>query len=185
MIIVFIRQKTIYNRPYAYLVSTRWDKRSKKVKQKVSKYLGKIMNLERVRDLPFLEYFASIDDIEEYTRRNSMEDIIKDLVELELYRHGYLRREGDGRVMVNGEHEIDIEGLDNLKGVFSLNEGFLAKETIRGIRDYDKIFKKAEDRYPFDFAALFVNAGINIDKELFISLYRRCFPDFSENRHSA
>ena len=61
---MFIRQKIIYNNPYAYLVRTKWDKRSKKVKQKVSKYLGKIYHLERVKDTTFSDYYSC--DIEKY-----------------------------------------------------------------------------------------------------------------------
>lgn len=184
MIIIFIRQKIIYNRPYAYLVSTRWDKRSKKVKQKVSRYLGKIIRLEKVEDTGFLDYYPDIEDIDEYVKHNPIKDIVKDLVELELYRHGFSKQHG--RMMINDKIKIEINRLPTMDGVFSMNEGFLAKETIKEILDFEKIFQKAEKRHPFDFAALYVNAGIDIDKRLFISLYKRFFSVAPEQpTHSA
>lgn len=174
--IIFIREKIIYNKSYAYLVTTRWDKRSKKVKQKVSKYLGKIIKLEKVRNIDFSDYFKEINDIEEYAKKTPLEDIIQNLVEIELYRCGFNKNENEKTNMSNGNIEIDISKINNINGVFSLNEGFLAKETLKQILRYEDIFKKSEKKYAFDFAALFVNAGLNIDKELFIYLYKRFFP---------
>ncbi len=157
-------------------MSTRWDKRSKKVKQKVSKYLGRIRHLERLKNTTFDEYF-SLDDKISYAKTAHIHEIVKDLVELDLYRHGFTRE--NGRMMSDGRHSIDPDRLKDMKEVFAMNEGFLAKDTIRAILDYEKIFQKSEKRYAFDFAALFVNAGIDMDKELFIALYKRFFPDES------
>ena len=168
---MFIREKIINNQSHAYLVSTRWDKKSKKVKQKVSKYLGKITRLEKVRNTPFLDYFTQYSSLENYIQSNSLKKIILDLVELELYRHGFSKKVGSKYIMLNGEHEIDIT---NLKKPMALNEGFMHQKTILAIFRYDKLLDE-ENKIPYKFAALFVNAGVDIDKDLFIELYQKTF----------
>ncbi|MFW6230658.1 MAG: hypothetical protein ACOC32_01395 [Nanoarchaeota archaeon] len=165
---MFIRQKIIYNQPYAYLVRTRWDKRSKKVKQKVSRYLGKIHNPDRIRNTAFSDYHDV--DISSYLESADLKRIVADLVELEFHRHGFVKK--SKYVMTNGI--LDVE-LDRLKKVFAMNEGFMNKHTVRDIFTYDKLLEEGTTRVPFKFAALFVNAGIDIDKELFIGLYEKLF----------
>jgi hypothetical protein len=165
---MFIRSKTISNKNYAYLVRTRWDKRSKKVKQKVSKYLGPIKKLDKVKDKDFFEYYNHERD--NYINNVKMKDLIRDLVEHELYKHGFLRL---GKYkMSNGLIEVNP---DKVEKVFELNEGFLNRHTLREIERYDKILDEKESKIPYKFAALFVNAGLDIDQSLFVELYQRFF----------
>ena len=167
---MFIRQKIIYNNPYAYLVRTKWDKRSKKVKQKVSKYLGKIYHLERVKDITFSEYYSC--DIEKYIYETPLKKMVDDLVRLELYRHGFTKLTKN--TMTDGIKVIDIT---NIEKVLGLNEGFMHKSTLKQILKYDSLLDENERKIPFKFASLFVTAGINIDKELFILLYQKLFSE--------
>ncbi len=164
---MFIRSKTISGRKYAYLVRTKWDKRSKKVKQKVSKYLGPIVQLEQISDLSFFDYYDY--DFETYINTVKIDDLVFDLVELELVKHGFTKKSKN--VLVNGPIEVDIKKMDK---VFSMNEGFMHRFTLKEIGRYDKILD-AKKRIPYKFAALFVNAGIDIEKELFVELYQRFF----------
>ena len=167
---MFIRQKLISNRPYAYLVNTKWDKRSKKVRQKVSRYLGRIIFLERVKNTSFSDYYSV--DISKYVADNDLKTILRDLIELEFYRHGFLRR--SKYMMLNGSKAVDLE---NIEEVYAMNEGFMNKYTLRSILKYHDLLEEGTTRIPFKFAALFVNAGIDLDKALFIELYQKLFSE--------
>ena len=167
---MFIRQKTIYNNPYAYLVRTKWDKRSRKVKQKVSKYLGRIYHLDKVRNISFEEYYGV--DIDKYVSESDLKKVVRDLVQLEFYKHGFELSENG--IMENGAHSIELDKIDK---VFSMNEGFMNHNTLREIFKYDSLLGDETKNVPFKFAALFVNAGIDIDKGLFIAIYQKFFSD--------
>ena len=72
---VFIRLKNINGKQYAYLVENKWYKRkfkskSKGPRQKVSKYLGRVYNFEKVIDKDFLG-FKEIDNMEDYLVNNA------------------------------------------------------------------------------------------------------------------
>lgn len=167
---MFIRQKTIYNNPYAYLVRTKWDKRSKKVKQKVSKYLGRVYHLDKVRNISFEEYYGV--NLDKYVSESDLKKIVSDLVQLELYKHGFEQsREG---IMENGTHSVDLNKIDK---VFSMNEGFMNYNTLKEIFKYDFLLGDEAKNVPFRFASLFVNAGIDIEKGLFIAIYQKFFSD--------
>lgn len=161
----------IYNNPYAYLVRTRWDKKSKKVKQKVSKYLGKIYYLEKVRNVSFFEFYND-KDVEKYSSETPLNTIIMDLVRLEFYRHGFECK--SSFILESGDQCINIDNIDK---VYAINDGFMNKNTLRQILKYDSLLEEGTKNVPFRFAALFINAGISIDKELFIQLYQRFFSD--------
>jgi hypothetical protein len=173
---VFIRSKIIYGRKYAYLVKTKWDKKSKKVKQKVSKYLGSIQKFERIKNTDFLSYNEI--NYDHYIENKSIKDIVLDLAELELFRHGFIKIETPKykkqRIMSNGVKQFD---LMNLNEVLEINEGYMNKITLKEIERYDKVLDENEKRIPFKFAALFVNAGIDIDENMFIDLYKRFFSE--------
>lgn len=168
---MFIREKIIYNQPYAYLVKTRWDKKSKKVKQKVHKYLGRIHRLDRIKNTTYSEYFK-IDNFETHLSKVDIRNLVRNLIELELYRHGFIRK--TKLRMFNGDITIDLEKMEK---VYALNEGFLNRYTVKEIYKYDKLLEEGTIDVPFKFAALFVNAGLDIDKDLFIELYRKLFSD--------
>lgn len=168
---MFIREKIISNQPYAYLVRTKWDKRSKKVKQKVSKYLGKIQRLDRIKNTTYTEYYHIV-NLESHISDITLQDLVHNLIELELHRHGFFKK--SKHKMTNGSITIDIEFPEH---VYALNEGFLHRKTILEIYKYDKLLSETINNVPFRFAALFVNAGLDIEKDLFIELYQRFFSD--------
>ncbi len=167
---MFIRSKTISNKNYAYLVRTKWDKRSKKVKQKVSKYLGPIKKLDKIKDIEFFDYYNY--DKNKYIDSVKIKDLVRDLTEHELFKHGFTRL--TKYKMSNGAFEINLEKLDT---VLEMNEGYMNRYTLRELEKYDKILDEAESKIPFKFASLFVNAGLNIDHDLFIELYQKFFSD--------
>ena len=168
---MFIRAKTISGKRYAYLVRTRWDKKSKKVRQKVSRYLGPIITLDKIKDTGFFDYYNKYDS-DDYINNVSIKQLVRDLVELELNNHGFSKKTAE--IMTNGVLDVRIPYVPN---VFSMNEGYLNRFTLKEIEKYDKILDTDDKRIPFKFAGLFVNAGLDIEKNLFVELYQRFFKD--------
>ena len=158
----FIRLKKINGKQYAYLVENKWYKRGFKGKgkgsrQKVSKYLGRVYHLEKAIDKDFLG-FKEINNLEEYLINNAQDEIIKDLVRWEMFRHN----------IDSNEFLIDLNSkkiVKNKKAVsLKLNEGILNSYTLRRLFNLRK-----EDSYYL--ANCFVEAGIEVPKEVFVGLF--------------
>jgi len=154
--------KKINGKEYAYLVENKWYKRGFKGKgkgsrQAVSKYLGRVHRFDKVNDVGFFD-FKIMNDAEQYLVNNTQDEVVKDLVRWELYRHN-----------------IDVEdfhvNFDNKKimksgkGVsLKINEGHLNNYTLRRLFN----LKKDDSYY---LAKCFVEAGVEIPKEVFIGLF--------------
>lgn len=158
----FIRIKRINGKEYAYLVENKWYKRrskgkSKGCRQKVSKYLGKVYSFDKAQNHDFFN-FGKIENVEQYLINNTQDNIIKDLVIWELFRHN-----------VNiDEFSIDFNNkkvTKSKKGVsIKINEGFLCSYTLRRLFN----LKKDDSYY---LAKCFVDAGIEVPKEIFVGLF--------------
>lgn len=170
---MFIRTKRIKGNDYAYLVRNVWRKRPKNGKkgsrQKVSKYLGRIYRFENIYHNSFVEFYK-IKNIDEYIINKAKKDVIKDLIRLELVNVGFKEQ---GSLLVNDDLKFDIDNLtfsDNT--VIEMNEGFLCKETISKIIN----FKAGdEEREGYNLANAFVEAGLKVQKEVFVEYYKRFF----------
>jgi len=158
----YIRIKRINGKEYAYLVESKWYKRKFKAKnkgprQKVSKYLGKVYSFVKDNDIGFFD-FKVLSNAEQYLVDNNYEEIIKDLVRWELFRHN---------IDVN-EFNVDFNSkkiLTNNKEVsLKLNEGFLNSYTLRRLFN----LKSNDSLY---LAKCFVEAGIEVPKEVFVGLF--------------
>lgn len=162
----FLRIKKINNTKYAYLVDNKWYKRKTKRKgtgprQKVKKYLGRVYSFDKVIDNEFLNYIE-IKDLNEYLINNEKSKVIKDLINWELYRHN-----------IGNEFNIDFvkkKVLKQKKGVsLAMNEGFLNSYTLAKLLN----FKMSEDEESgFMFAKAFVEAGIQIPKDVFVGIFK-------------
>jgi len=160
----FIRTKKIAGKDYAYLVENKWYKRGFKGKgrgsrQRVSKYLGRVYSFNKVNDNDFLT-FKSINDLEQYLKNNSnnKNQIFRDLVEWELFRHGINKEEFtidfSNKKIMKGNKEVSLR----------MNEGFLNSFTL------GRLFNlKSGDSYYL--AKCFVEAGIEIPKEVFVGVF--------------
>jgi len=160
----FIRTKKINGKEYAYLVENKWYKRRHKGKnkgprQKVTKYLGRVYVFDKVNDEDFLT-FKKINDLEQYLKKNnnSKNRIFEDLVEWELFRHSINKE----------EFTIDFSNKKIMKGgkevSLRMNEGFLNSFTL------NRLFNlKSGDSYYL--AKCFVEAGIEIPKEVFVGVF--------------
>jgi len=158
----FIRLKKINGKEYAYLVENKWYKRKFKNKnkgsrQKVSKYLGKVYFFDKEKDVEFVN-FKNISDLEYYLKNNNKNQIVKDLVEWELFRNNIDKKE----FIVNfNDKKIKKK---NKEVSLKLNEGFLNSYTL------NRLFSlKSNDSYYL--AKCFVEAGVEVPKEVFVGMF--------------
>jgi len=170
----FIRTKKIKGAEYAYIVENKWRKRRKnKVKQIMSKYLGRVYRFDKVKALDFLEFYK-IEDVNKYLDSKSKYDILYDLIKLELFNHGF---EENGGVLVKEKCYFDLKenrfrSKRSRKIAIAMNEGFLTNYAIKNILHFEA-FDEEEDGYLL--AKLFVEAGLNIPKEIFIGFFKKVY----------
>ena len=162
----FIRVKKISGKEYAYLVENKWYKRGFKGKgrgsrQKVSRYLGRVYFFDKADGWDFLT-FKSINNLEQYLKNNSnnKNQIFRDLVEWELFRHSIDKNEFtidlNNKKILNGKKEVSLR----------MNEGFLNSFTL------SRLFNiSSNDSYYL--AKCFVEAGIEVPKEIFVGIFGR------------
>lgn len=172
----FIRTKKIKGKEYAYIVENKWRKRRKnKVKQIMSKYLGRVYRFDRAGVVDFFEFYK-IEDVNNYIDSKSKYDILYDLIRLELANHGF---EKDSEKLVKEECYFDLKEkrvrtARSKKVAIAMNEGFLTNYAIKKILRFEA-FDEEEDGYLL--AKMFVEAGINIPKEIFIGYFRKVLQD--------
>ena len=156
----FIRIKKINGAEYAYLVENKWYKRGfksrgKGSRQTVSKYLGRVYSFDKANDVKFFD-FKVMSNAEQYLVDNTQEEVIKDLVRWELYRHNI------------NDFSIDFNSkkiTKNKKNItIRMNEGFLCSYTLRRLFN----LRKEDSLY---LAKCFVDAGIEVPKEVFVGLF--------------
>lgn len=160
----FIRTKKVDGKDYAYLVENKWYKRGFKGKgrgprQKVSKYLGRVYSFNKKETIDFFN-FKNIENLEYYLKNNGRTKIFKDLVEWELFRHSINKEEFtidfSNKKIIKNNKEVSLK----------INEGFLNSFTL------NRLFNlKSGDSYYL--AKCFVEAGIEVPKEVFVGLFGR------------
>ncbi|GEM_PF-1106999 len=134
----FIRVKGRGNRRYAYLVSEKWTERGPR--QKVSSYLGKVVKIDREKEVNFFDICD-----EKTLKEMDFKALVLKLVELELLRNGFKKekvktytKELDGKI-VNADIGKVSFFCKNSKAnkskekdaVLQINEGFLCSKTIK------------------------------------------------------
>ncbi len=168
----FIRTKKIKGTEYAYIVENKWRKRRKnKVKQIMSKYLGRVYRFNRVSVLDFFEFYK-IEDISKYLDEKTKYNILYDLIKLALFNHGF--EEKDGLLVKEGCYfdlkENRVRSERSKKIAVAMNEGYLTNYAIKKILRFEA-FDDEEDGYLL--AKLFVEAGLNIPKEVFVGFFKK------------
>ena len=158
----FIRIKKINNAEYAYLVENKWYKRGfkgrgKGPRQTVSKYLGRVYSFDKANEQDFFQY-KNIHDAQQYLIDNNSDEIIKDMVRWELHRHNIDINEFN--INFNNKKVMKRKKEVSLR----INEGFLNSYTLR------RLFNLREES-SFYLAKCFVEAGIEIPKDIFAGLF--------------
>ncbi len=163
---VFVRIKRISGKEYGYLVANSWT--GSGPRQKVSKYLGRLIRPERAKS-EALQAFLGLtaeQELKQWIGKSSFKEIATALIKLELSNHGISCSSDKNDLKINVEK---AEFLDD-KGkpvVFALNDGFLCSHTAKKLLEYD-----AEADYSgYDLADSLTAVGIAVEKEVFITLF--------------
>jgi hypothetical protein len=160
---------------YAYLVENKWRKRLGKgrrgSRQKVSKYLGRVLRFEKIKDAAFLG-FLNIANFEEYTKKTKRE-IIGDLVRYELFLRGFEIKENlaekEGVIFDFKKLKVFDSSMDE-RIVIEMNEGFLCNYTIGKLPNF-KPEDDDEHIVGIKLAKAFLEAGLNVPKEIFVDYF--------------
>ncbi len=174
---MFLRTKEVKGNSYLYAVENKWRK-TKGVKQKVKKYLGRVHT--------FRESKKKV-EFEEYLDNNESDRIVSDLVRWELYKKGFSLEE-DGsmkrkKLMINANKKRNVLEYNGRPFSIKSGEGFLNNFSINAIMRY-KLNVGGEWEGDIDkrkvgmkLARMFVDGGIKVPKNVFVSLFEKKFLD--------
>jgi len=170
---MFIRTKLIKGQSYAYLVENTWVQ--SRARQKVAKYLGKVIRIEPKKELDFHEV-AKVGN--EYYEKD-LKDIFLDIIKWEAMRHGFEESKPNVFVLDNliinlNDKTVKKTVRKSKPAVISMGQGFLCDHTINALLNYDG----SRDYQGFLLAEALLAAGLNIDKDFFVDLFRKVKEDF-------
>jgi len=164
-LMAFIRVKNIKGNKYAYLVENTWKKRKGASRQKVGKYLGKVISLQRTGK-------------EEFTRPlpETKEGIALTLVEHELLQHGFVK-EGENLIQMDLRFSLPLKRFVDAKGkedriVLEMNEGFLCRETLAALLRF-KPRREDEREDAIALAKAFLEAGLRVPHAAFVAYFEK------------
>ena len=190
----FFRTKKIKGKEYAYIVENEWKRiaksahvekikgfskfenkvvfkslqgvKSRGSRQKVKRYLGRIYKFNIKNDADFLQ-FKKIESAENYVMENDFKKIIMDLIEWELFRHE----------IDKNKFAIDLNGMNVMQNgrnvVLLINDGFMCNLTLKNIFEFRPEGDESNDGYRL--ARVFVESGVKIPQDVFISLFGKLF----------
>ena len=173
---MYIRVKTAKSksgniRKYAYLVSTKWRK-TKTPKQKSKKYLGRVYTLEKNTNKSIKE----ISDFEKYLKTKKLKQIIRDLIKIELLNHNFIETKKNYLIYQNLVVDLRsnqiIDKQNNNPITIELNKNYLNSYTLNKLINYKPTKDLIDLQIGKEFATTFISAGIPIDQEVFISLFK-------------
>jgi hypothetical protein len=145
----FIRLKKVSGAQYAYLVENSWS--AKGPRQKVSRYLGKYVELPAMPVIP------------------AEPDTAK-LIAAELRSRGFSEKLSFDKLKVNLGTCSVREGKKKI--VLGLNGGFLCDYTLRKLLH----FQPAVEVTPgYRLARAFSDAGVRVSREQFVAIYKKLY----------
>lgn len=154
---MFVRVKKIKGRPYAYLVKNEWTPWGSR--QRVAKYLGKTVILERAG-----ETHAELPQ--------GMKAAILEAAAQELTNHGFTRED-----MVLKRDAITVDLAEktirekNKKIVLGMNEGYLCDHTLLEVLSFTP--DKRPDTSAKKLASLVLETGLKLSNEQFLHLFEQ------------
>ncbi|MGM5482757.1 MAG: AAA family ATPase [Nanobdellota archaeon] len=158
---MFIRQKKIKDKYYAYLVKNKWTKKGPR--QKVTKYLGRVFEFSPQRAITFEEFIGDINRFNAY-------DLVEKAVCYELYLHGFIQKKG---VMVKDDFKVNLATCKVKKAgkaaVLKINNDFLCDFTLKNLLRFTS--NKDKEETAKDLATAFIQAGIPVDEQIFIKVF--------------
>jgi hypothetical protein len=168
---------------YAYLVENKWRKRLKGGKkgsrQKVSKYLGKVISEVDNREsnnLDERDFFGFVKQGKEEYMKNKKEKVISDLTRYELHLRGFVDNNG---IMIKDNLNFNLakRRFINQEGeeeniVLEINEGFLCKFTLDKLVNF-RVKGDDEREIGISLAKAFLEAGLKVSQEVFIGYFEK------------
>jgi hypothetical protein len=160
----YIRIKKINNKKYAYLVETINTKSGPR--QKVKQYLGSVQVLEKKK-----EFFAINKTFKD------KKDILSNLAIAELESKGFKEKNNNyiykNLIFSPKNFTLTKKTKSNTEKdmVININQGYICTFTLQRLLN----FKKSKDfnKDAYNLAKHFLEAGLNISKELFIDFYQK------------
>jgi len=159
----YIRTKKINGNKYAYLVEI--VNTSKGPRQKVKQYLGRVHELEKKKE------------INEINEGNSKKEILLNLILPELSGRGFKERKNNFayKNFVFNTEEFSLtkktKNKTSKEAVVGLEEGYLSSFTLQRILNFQKSKDLNKDAHAL--AKYFLEAGLNISKDLFVRFYEK------------
>lgn len=159
---VYIRVKKINKYLYAYLVEN--ISTTSGPRQKVKQYLGRVYELDKNKE------------VEESFNGHSKEEILLNLIIPELKVRGFKEKKG---FWINKDLVFDVKNFTLRKttkaktskdAILKLNEGYLCSFTLERILKFEKSKNVKKDAQIL--AKYFLEAGLQINQELFVSFYQ-------------
>jgi len=175
---MFIRIKKIKNIEYAYLVKSIWKKKT--ARQKVVKYLGRIHVLKQTTTMPFDEFCQKFSiNIDENT---DYKQIIQYLFEWTVYQYNFKKDPliqkkwlfDHGKIIADPEKLRIYTKKREL--TLKINDGYMNSYTLKELLKI-KLNKNTEEQRQAAtmLANAFVNAGINIPRDIFINIFQKVY----------
>ncbi len=163
---MFVRAKTVKGKKYAYIVKNSWKRG--KVKQETKKYLGRVIDIgepQEIVDNLLVDYSLSLRECmipiiaREFESRGFTFDgkhtIKKDKLVVKLTKKPYIVNEGKNVVLF-------------------LNKRYVYPKLLERLLDFFEP-ENEEDRKGERLAFRFRDAGINLDQDHFITLYKKIY----------
>ena len=162
LISMFIRIKKHKTIRYAYLVRNKRYKVKPYHRQKVIKYLGKVITLEK--------QFKAIIDITNLPFKESIINLLK----IELINRNFKE---SNNVFTKEDIKIDLENRTLTKNnklvSIELNEGFLNNHTLTELLNFRFNVKYSPLMQGHNLANLLISSGIKLSPSKFLKLFRK------------
>ena len=164
---MYIRVKKVKGYEYAYLVANKWKKKGdiKGARQKVRKYLGRVLDYKAESDIGFFE-FMKAEDSQKYLENNDYGQILKDLIEWEFNK----RSIGEDVLVYHNKGKVQKDGKNVC---IRMNNGIFCGFTLKRLFEFDG--KGSEPEVGKRLARAFVEAGIDVPQEVFVVLFEKVF----------
>lgn len=164
---MYIRVKKVKGYEYAYLVANKWRKNGdrKGARQKVRKYLGRVLDYKAENGKEFFE-FVKAEDSRKYLEDNDYGQILKDLIRWEFNK----RYIGEDVLVYYNRGKIQKNGKDIC---VRMNNGIFCGFTLKRLFEFDG--QGAEPEVGKRLARAFVEAGIDVPQEVFVGLFEKVF----------
>lgn len=166
---MFIRVKKIKNKEYCYFVQNKW-KKNRGTHQKVKEYLGPLLRMN-CKENNFFDFYK-IKDLNIFLKKKDKKALLFDILKWQLSNLGF-KKDNDELKKNDLTFNKKVMTLkkNNKKIVIRNNEGYLCSQTIKSIIQFEKTGDIEKDSVAL--ARAFVDAGLNIPKEVFIAFFEK------------